>query len=176
MLQFRLAAVAIVLVVLLAACGGGDDDGDGDNGSSGDSGVGSASPTVTAEAPDSDEPADGSDEFFQVRGTGVLTIVIGDDTHEYDVTCEAANGKTLSDEPQWDYTLESADADVIVRGTYQLVDDEETFKSLSVIDGALIINANSFANVMSGGTEWAGDFTSIGSAGQVEGSFETSCS
>jgi hypothetical protein len=174
-LQSRLAVLAVLaLAALLVACGGDDDDA-GDSGSSADSGGGAASPTAEADTPDTGQP-DASGEFFQMSGTGVLTVVIGDETHEYEVTCEASKGKTFSDEPQWDYALESADSDVIVTGTYQLVDDEETFKSLSVIDGALIINATSFENVTSGGTEWSGSFTSVGSGGQVEGSFETSCS
>lgn len=176
----QLAFGLIMMTALLAAACGGGDDGDSDEGNQPTDTPGDDATAAATNAPaDNSSTANGGggdDEFFQINGTGVLTLVVDGDTYEFDVTCEVDKGMTFSDEPIWDYVMESADPEVVVQSTYQVVDGEETFKNLSVIGAGLTISALEFQDVTSGGTEWAGTFISAGIAGGVEGTFETSCS
>ena len=164
-----LVSALLAAVALLGTACDGDDDADGGNDGTATEVAGDGSETGGSDA-------NGDAEFFQINGTGVLTLVLDGETYEFDVTCQADKGKTLGDEPQWDYSIESDDAEVVVQGTYQLVNGQETFKSLLVTGSGVTVSAQEFSNVTSGGTEWAGSFTAVGATGPIEGTFETSCS
>jgi hypothetical protein len=179
----RLSLLTFSLLAALSLIGtacGGDDDADGDDGGSGGTATQAADSTATEAAGDNSSNGGGNTdtdgEFFQISGSGVLTVVIDGETHEFDVTCSADKGKTLGDEPQWDYTVESAASDIVIQGTYQVIDQEVTYNSLLVNGGDIFFSAQELTATTSGGTEWAGSFTAVGGTGPIEGTFETSCS